>query len=211
MAKARRSAWPTSSPRRTSLAHLAIGRGERDEIAREPRLGHQVAGVLLARRDDERRLARLRGDQHAHGVAEAPHGVQVDEGGAARRQRPAVGHRHRRRLLQAEDVGDVGRVDQRVHQRHLGRAGIAEDMGDPFVAKDVEQNVAGASGHERLLFPRLPPNPSGDGRPSAMEAGEAVAASERLRRGRAGWRPGDTCNTMPSRRRGRIALRLAQT
>ena len=130
--------------------------GERDKVAREPRLGHQVAGVLLARGDDERRLARLRGDQHAHRVAEAAHGVQVDERGAARRQRPAVGHRHRRRLLQAEDVGDVGGVDQRIHQRHLGRAGIAEDVGDPFVAKDVEQNVAGASGHERLLFPRLP-------------------------------------------------------
>ena len=122
-------------------------RGERDEIAREPRLGHQMARVLLPRGDDERRLARLRGDQHAHGIAEPAHRMQVDEARAPRGQRPAVRHADRRRLLQAEHVGDVGGVDERVHQRHLGRAGIAEDVGDPLVAKDVEQNVAGASGH----------------------------------------------------------------
>ena len=126
--------------------------GEGDEIAREPRLGHQVAGVLLAGGDDERRLARLGGDQHAHGVAEAAHRVQVDEGGAARSQRPAVGHADRGRLLQAEDVADVRRVDERVHERHLGRAGIAEDVSDALVAQDVEQNVARASGHECFRF-----------------------------------------------------------
>jgi len=54
---------------------------------------------------------------------------------------------NRRRLLQPEHVVDVGRVDQRVHQRHFGRAGIAEHMRDPFVTQNVEQNVAGASGH----------------------------------------------------------------
>jgi len=73
--------------------------------------------------------------------------MQVDEGGAAGGERPAVGHADRGRLLKAEDVFDVRRVDQRVHERHLGRAGIAEDVGDPLVAQDVEHNVAGASGH----------------------------------------------------------------
>ena len=131
-------------------------RGERDEIAREPRLGHQMARVLLPGGDDERRLARLRGDQHAHGVAEPAHRMQVDEAGAPRDQRPAVRHADRRRLLQAEHVLDVGRVDERVHQRHLGRAGIAEHMGDPLVAKDVEQDVAGASGHGAAPDPRRP-------------------------------------------------------
>ncbi len=121
--------------------------GEGDEIAGEPRLGHQVARVLLAGGDDERRLARLRGDEHAHGVAEAAHRVQVDEGGATRGERPAVGHADRRRLLKPEDVANVRRVDERVHERHLGRAGIAEDVGHALVAQDVEQNVARASGH----------------------------------------------------------------
>ena len=172
--------------------------GERDKIAREPRLSHQVAGVLLARGDDERRLAGLGSDQHAHGVAEAAHGVQVDERGPARRQRPAVRHRHRRRLLQPEDVGDVRSVDQRVHEGHFGRAGVAEDVGDRFVAKDVEQNVAGASGHERLLFPRLPRSPSGDGRPSAASAGERAVASQGFRRGRPVWRLGVPCKSAPT-------------
>ena len=44
-------------------------RCERDKVAREPRLGHEVPCVLLAGGDDERRLARLGSDQHAHGIA----------------------------------------------------------------------------------------------------------------------------------------------
>ena len=122
-------------------------RSERDEIAGEPRLGHQMPCVLLAGGDDERRLARLGGDQHAHRVAEAAHRVQVDEGGAAGGERPSVGHADRGRLLKAEHVANVGRVDERVHQRHLGRAGIAEDMGYALIAQDVDENVARASGH----------------------------------------------------------------
>ena len=120
---------------------------EGDEVARKPRLGHEMARVLLAGGDDERRLARLRGDQYAHRVAQASHRVQIDEGGAAGGERPAVGHADRGRFLKAEDIGDVGRVDERVHERHLGRAGIAEDVGYALVAQDVEHNVAGASGH----------------------------------------------------------------
>jgi hypothetical protein len=44
-------------------------RSKRNEIARKPWLAHEVPGVLLAGGDDEGRLARLGGDQHAHGVA----------------------------------------------------------------------------------------------------------------------------------------------
>jgi hypothetical protein len=130
------------------LGPLGHRRRERDEIAGEPRLGHQMTRVLLAGGDHERGLARLRGDEHAHRIAEPAHCMQVDEAGAARGQRPAVRHADRRRLLEAKHVGDVGRVDERVHQRHLGRARIAEDMRDSLVAKDVEENVASASGHE---------------------------------------------------------------
>ena len=42
---------------------------ERDKIAGQPGLGHQVPGVLLTGGDDERRLARLGGDQHTHRIA----------------------------------------------------------------------------------------------------------------------------------------------
>ena len=107
--------------------------------------------VLLTGGDDERRLAGLRGDQHAHGVAEAAHRVQVDEADLSGRQRPTVGHADGGRLLQAEHVGYVGRVDERVHQRHFRGAGIAEDVRDAFVSEYVDEDVAGA-GHAGLLL-----------------------------------------------------------
>ena len=77
--------------------------------------------------------------------------MQVDEGGAASGERPTVGHADRGRLLKAEHVADVRRVDQRVHQRHFGRAGIAKDMGYSLIAQDVDENVARASGHRRSI------------------------------------------------------------
>ena len=58
----------------------------------------------------------------------------------------------RRRLLQAQHIGDVGRVDEGVHQRHFGRAGIAEDVSDALVGQNVEQNVARASGHSCISW-----------------------------------------------------------
>ena len=73
--------------------------------------------------------------------------MQVDEGSPAGGERPAVGHADRGRLLKAEHVSDVGRVDERVHKRHLGRARIAKDVGDALIAQDVDENVARASGH----------------------------------------------------------------
>src|ERR1700722_16125524 len=73
--------------------------------------------------------------------------MQVDEGGAASRERPAVGHTDCGRLLKAKHVPNVRRVDERVHERHLGRAGIAEDVGYALIAQDVDENVARASRH----------------------------------------------------------------
>jgi hypothetical protein len=73
--------------------------------------------------------------------------MQVDEGGAASGERPPVRHADRRRLLKPEHVANVRRVDERVHERHLGRAGIAKDMGYSLIAENVDENVARASGH----------------------------------------------------------------
>jgi hypothetical protein len=108
-----------------------------------------MAGVLLAGGDDQRRLAGFGGHQHAHRIAEPAHRVQVDEADFSGRQRPAVGHADGGRLLQAEHVGYVGRVDECVHQRHFRGAGIAEDMRNTFVAEDIDEDVAGA-GHAGL-------------------------------------------------------------
>ena len=73
--------------------------------------------------------------------------MQVDEGSPAGGERPAVGHADRGRLLKAEHISDVRRIDERVHERHLGRARIAEDVGDALITQDVDENVARASGH----------------------------------------------------------------
>jgi len=49
-----------------------------------------------------------------------PRRAQVGKAGVARRQpQPAIRHRGRRRLPEAENVRDVGHVDLGVHQRHL--------------------------------------------------------------------------------------------
>ncbi len=150
MAKARRRACPTSSPRRTSFAHLVTGAAS---ATRSPESHGSVirwrvsccpavttSGVSLAFEATSTPMA----------LPSPPIACRLTKPVAPRDQRPAVRHADRGRLLQAEHILDVGRVDERVHQRHLGRAGIAEDVRDPLVAKDVEQNVAGASGHWRL-------------------------------------------------------------
>ena len=81
--------------------------------------------------------------------------MQVDEAGAARGERPAVGHADRGRLLKAEDIGDVRDIDERVHERHLGRAGIAENVRHALIAQDVNENVARASRHRIFSTFRL--------------------------------------------------------
>ena len=145
------SAWPTSSPRRSSFAHLVTGsaRATRSPESHGSVMRWRVScwpavttsGVSLALEATSTPIA----------LPKPPIACRLTKRGAARGERPAVGHADRRRLLQAEDVADVRRVDERVHERHLGRAGIAEDVSDPLVAQDVEQNVARASGHEVSL------------------------------------------------------------
>src|SRR3984957_17050684 len=82
--------------------------------------------------------------------------MQVDEGSPAGGERPAVGHADRGRLLKAEHIRDVRRVDERVHKRHLGGARIAENESDPLIAQDVDENVARASGHRIYSLCSLP-------------------------------------------------------
>ena len=80
--------------------------------------------------------------QVADAVTEAARRVQVDEAGPARRLGVAVGHGDHARFLQRPDIADIRRVEQRVHQRQLGRAGIAEHVAHALAAQDFEQNVA---------------------------------------------------------------------
>ena len=63
--------------------------------------------------------------------------------------REAVGHRHHQRLLQAQHVGEVRMVLERMHDRQLGGAGIAEQMRDALVLQEGEKGgAAGDAVHE---------------------------------------------------------------
>ncbi|MET3785591.1 hypothetical protein ABIC24_003218 [Methylobacterium radiotolerans] len=119
--------------------HHRVGDG--DEVAHQQRVGQRVAEILLPGGDHQRRAGDLGIHQPAHGVAEAARRVQVEEGGAPRALRVAVRHGDRGRLLQGEDVGDVGRLGERVDERQLGGAGIAEDVAHALRAQHLHQEV----------------------------------------------------------------------
>ena len=62
--------------------------------------------------------------------------------------RVAVGHRHQGGLLQAEDVADVVLGRERIHQRQLGGAGIAEHDLDALLLEQIEEGaLSGHHGH----------------------------------------------------------------
>ena len=62
--------------------------------------------------------------------------------------RVAVGHRHDGGLLQAEHVADLVLGRERIHQRQLGGAGIAEHDLDALLLEQFEEGVlAGHHGH----------------------------------------------------------------
>ncbi len=113
--------------------------GNRHQVAAQHRVLDQVLAVLLARGHDHRRAGAARVENHAQPIGQPGCDVQVDERGPAARPGVAVGHRHRRRLVQGELVGQVGSLRQRVHERQLGGAGIAEDVLDALCAQQLDQ------------------------------------------------------------------------
>ena len=79
--------------------------------------------------------------EHAHGVAEARRDVEVDDGELAGGLRVAVGHRHQRSLLQAEDVANVVLDREGVHQRQFGGTGVAEHDPDALLLEQIEERA----------------------------------------------------------------------
>ncbi len=73
--------------------------------------------------------------------------MQVDHRELAGGLGVAVGHRHHGGLLQAEDVVDLVLGRERIHQRQLGGAGIAEQVLDAFLLQEIEEGAL--SGHDR--------------------------------------------------------------
>jgi len=98
------------------------------------------AGLLAGAGEQDEAAAALAG--HALRVAkQAAAGLQSGDGELAGGLGVAVGHRHQRGLLQAEDVADVMLDREGVHQRQLGGAGIAEHDPDALLLQQVEERA----------------------------------------------------------------------
>ena len=112
----------------------------------EERLEGEVAAVLLADQDDERRSVDPRGGERADGVAEAGRRVQDRERTAPPRvtNRPARGHADDRGLVQTEHEVQV--VRQVGEQVELGRPGVGEERRQPALAQNLESRIAHGAG-----------------------------------------------------------------
>ena len=149
--------------------------GDRHQRIVEQRLGQAVALLLLAGGQDHRRARELGVEERAHGVAEPGRHVHVAGDELAAGAREAVGHGHHQRFLQAQHVGEVRVLLQRVHDRQLGGAGVAEQMRDALVLQEREEGgAAGDAVHGGTLVIRTRQPKSG---------GPAEAANRRQHRG----------------------------
>jgi hypothetical protein len=126
--------------------------GETDQVAGEERVVVLVTTILLAGGDHQRGAVRLRVGQVADRVAEPGRGVEVEEGGTPRRLRVAVGHRDRGGLLQRQHVLDVVDGGERVHERQLGRPGVAEDVTHALRAEHLEQRLPSSARHRLRTY-----------------------------------------------------------
>ena len=116
--------------------------GDRHQRVVEQRLGEAVALLLLAGGEDHRRARELRIEERAHGVAETGRHVHVAGDELARGAREAVRHGHHQRLLQAQHVGEVRMLLERMHDRQLGGARVAEEVRDALVLEEREEGGA---------------------------------------------------------------------
>src|ERR687898_881348 len=110
------------------------------ELAGEEWLEGEVAAILLAGEDDERRPVDARSGERAHRIAQARGRVEEGEGRISPPDRPTRREAHDRALVQAEHKAQVLReVGQ---ERHLGGAGVAEDRHQALLPEDFERRVA---------------------------------------------------------------------
>ena len=121
----------------------------------EHRLHQAVALLLLAGGEDHRRAGEGGVEQRAHRIAEARRDMDVagdqPAGGAA----IAVGDRDDEAFLHRHHIGQIGMILQRMHDRQLGGAGIAEQMRDALV---LQQRKKGRAPRDAIFhaFPLLP-------------------------------------------------------
>jgi hypothetical protein len=110
------------------------------ELAGEEWLEGEVAAILLADEDDERRPVDTRGGERAHRIAQARGGVEEGDCRSSTPDRPTRREPHDRALVEAEHEAQVLReVGQ---ERHLGGAGVAENRRQALLPEDLERRVA---------------------------------------------------------------------
>ena len=127
-------------------APLGDGGGDGREIVAEHGIAQAEPRILLARGHDHRRVVLERAVDHADGIAEAGRHVKVHESRLAARLGIEVRGTCRHALVQMHDVLDLRIVEQRVEQRALGGAGIAEDAIDAVIEQRLEEYLTTAHG-----------------------------------------------------------------
>ena len=150
--KARCRIGPSSSARLDLHAPLGDGRRDGRKVVAQHGIAQPQPRVLLARRHHHRRVVLQRAVDHADGVAEARRHVEVHEGRLAARLGVEVRRTGRHAFVQMHDVLDLRIVEQRVEQRALGRAGIAEDAIDAVIEQRLEEHLTTAHGISPRAF-----------------------------------------------------------
>ena len=120
--------------------------GDRDQGRVEQGLGQPVALFLLAGGHDHRRARHHRGVDRADGIAEARRHVDVAGDQLAGGPCIAVGHGDHDGFLQGQHVAHLRRRGERMHDRQLGRTGVAEHLGDALVLQHAQEGVAAGDG-----------------------------------------------------------------
>ena len=78
-------------------------------------------------------------------MAQARRAMEVTGDQLIRRARKTIRHTYYDRLLQAQDVGQLGKLRDRFHDRELRSTWITKQMGDSFVEQEFDKRLA--AGH----------------------------------------------------------------
>jgi hypothetical protein len=105
----------------------------------QQRLEQQHLARLLAGGDDQRRLVLVGRQEAAHGVAQPGGGVDIHEHRLAQPLGEAVGDADDARLLQRQHEAEV--IRKVLEECLLGRSRIADDGGEPKLAKQVVGDI----------------------------------------------------------------------
>ncbi len=123
---------------------------EPGEPACEERFEREVAAVLLADDDDERRPVHPRRGEPADRRPEPGRRVQQHQGRLAAADRIPAGHTDDGALVEAEHEAEI--VRQTRQERHLRRARVREHRRQPPPPEDVERGVADGPGHRAGVY-----------------------------------------------------------